>query len=131
MRGLGEIRNEKSGECLDSLSHEFPGQEWGHYGCHGQGGSQIFAFTTTSGHLRPVHNLDLCLHPSFTTHLCSASFSELRWEYNEASHQLLHADSVKCLAMLTTNGRNRLGISSGTVIRGCWGYSFWDTNPRH
>lgn len=70
VEAVGDIKNTKTGQCLDTLWHSHPGEQFGLYGCHGQGGSQAFVLTHKLGQIRPLSDLDLCLASDLTLRSC-------------------------------------------------------------
>eukprot|EP00041_Stephanoeca_diplocostata_P014834 m.280150 g.280150 ORF g.280150 m.280150 type:complete len:652 (+) comp19820_c0_seq9:134-2089(+) len=109
LHALGDIKNKGTNQCLDSLWHEQPGQSYGIYGCHGQGGTQAFALLKSTKRICPLSNLDVCLLPSLVLGTCDGEAA--RWEYTTEGY-LLHSDTNKCLVVDDSAGRLQLQMSS-------------------
>jgi hypothetical protein len=104
LAALGELRNVDTNQCVDSLWHDRVGQVVGLYGCHGQGGTQTFAYLRTSKDIRPIQNLDVCLLSTFKLGKCTDKAA--KWDYT-AEGYLLHEESNHCLAVTEEGSRTQ------------------------
>ena len=109
----GQLMN-GNGKCVDKYGHQHIGESIGMYGCHGEDTAslnQAFIFTHT-GQIRTIW--DLCwdttgwkrarareaIDPDMVEKVllssCLPVFST--WRYNEATHQMVHTKTSKCLS---------------------------------
>jgi len=106
LQALGDVKNEASNACLDSMWHSRIGEAYGLYGCHGQGGSQAFALSKSTGYMMPLANLEVCLLPTLQLGRCS---SQAVWTFTDGRH--LKSDLTKeCLAVSTAQGSTKLAM---------------------
>jgi len=97
---LGEIRNEESQYCLDTMGHK-SGEAVGMGYCHGLGGNQVFAYTKR----QQVMSDDNCLDSTGSTSSsnvklvrCHGLGGNQAWNYNRSTRSLKHMSSGKCLS---------------------------------
>lgn len=100
---LGEIRNDATHNCLDTMGRK-SGEEVGLSYCHGLGGNQVFAYTKR----QQVMSDDNCLDaagPDGPVKLvrCHGMGGNQAWVYNKMDHSLRHVNTAKCL---TTQARD-------------------------
>jgi len=94
---LGEIRNDATHNCLDTMGRK-SGEEVGLSYCHGLGGNQVFAYTKR----QQVMSDDNCLDaagPDGPVKLvrCHGMGGNQAWVYNKMDHSLRHVNTAKCL----------------------------------
>ena len=94
---LGEIRNDASHNCLDTMGRK-SGEEVGMSYCHGLGGNQVFAYTRR----QQVMSDDNCLDaagPNSPVKLvrCHGMGGNQAWVFNKMDKSLRHVNSGKCL----------------------------------
>jgi len=94
---LGEIRNDATHNCLDTMGRK-SGEEVGMSYCHGLGGNQVFAYTKR----QQVMSDDNCLDaagPSSPVKLvrCHGMGGNQAWVFNKMDKTLRHVNSGKCL----------------------------------
>ncbi|ODM93682.1 Polypeptide N-acetylgalactosaminyltransferase 5 [Orchesella cincta] len=95
---LGEIRNEESQYCLDTMGRK-SGEMLGMGYCHGLGGNQVFAYTKR----QQVMSDDNCLDAtssSTTVKLvrCHGLGGNQAWHYSLVERTIKHVASGKCLS---------------------------------
>jgi len=106
---ISEVKNVASNYCLDTLGNNNYGQTFGIYQCHGAGGSQTFVYMRSHRQLRPLANLEVCMHESLQFGRCD---EQAEWEYTKKGF-LLHAKTAKCLAVSDeVGGRHILKMAS-------------------
>jgi len=98
---LGEIRNDATHNCLDTMGRK-SGEEVGLSYCHGLGGNQVFAYTKR----QQVMSDDNCLDaagPEGPVKLvrCHGMGGNQAWVYNKMDHSLRHVNTAKCLTTQT------------------------------
>jgi len=94
---LGEIRNDATHNCLDTMGRK-SGEEVGMSYCHGLGGNQVFAYTKR----QQVMSDDNCLDaagPNSPVKLvrCHGMGGNQAWVFNKMDKTLRHVNSGKCL----------------------------------
>lgn len=94
----GEIKNEATGQCLDTFGRH-PPEKAGASGCHGFGGNQMFRLNTegqmTSG--------EWCLKADKSDVVsiawCDMGTTDGPWKYVDDKQQMLHTKHNRCLAL--------------------------------
>lgn len=94
---LGEIRNEETQNCLDTLGRK-NNENLGMSYCHGLGGNQVFAYTKR----QQVMSDDNCLDaasPDGPVKLvrCHGMGGNQAWIYNDEDRTLKHINTDQCL----------------------------------
>ena len=94
---LGEIRNDATHNCLDTMGRK-AGEEVGMSYCHGLGGNQVFAYTKR----QQIMSDDNCLDaagPNSPVKLvrCHGMGGNQAWVFNKMDQTLRHVNSGKCL----------------------------------
>lgn len=110
---LGEIRNDATHNCLDTMGRK-SGEELGLSYCHGMGGNQVFAYTKR----QQVMSDDNCLdasQPDGPVKLvrCHGMGGNQAWVYNKLDRTLRHINTARCLTNLRENGNPRLAPCTG------------------
>jgi len=95
---LGEIRNEQSGTCLDTMGKK-ENDKVGLFSCHGMGGNQVWAYTGND----EVRCDDICLDVAsrgadVMMIKCHHQKGNQMWNYDEQTKQLRHVSSNQCMA---------------------------------
>jgi len=124
---LGEVRNEVSGLCLDTMGRK-ENEKVGIFSCHGQGGNQVFSFTMDN----EIRIDDLCLDVSksqgpVTMVKCHHLKGNQFWEYNQKTRQLVHTNSKQCLEKPLTPSQNEPRMTSCDGTRESQRWSFHNT----
>jgi len=96
---LGEIRNDATHSCLDTMARK-SGEELGLSYCHGLGGNQVFAYTKR----QQIMSDDNCLDassPDGPVKLvrCHGMGGNQAWVYNKLEKTVRHVNTARCLAM--------------------------------
>jgi len=110
---LGEIRNDATHNCLDTMGRK-SGEELGLSYCHGMGGNQVFAYTKR----QQVMSDDNCLdasQPDGPVKLvrCHGMGGNQAWVYNKLDKTLRHINTARCLTNLRESGNPRLAPCTG------------------
>jgi len=100
----GEVRNQGSGQCLDTFGRH-PPEKAGASGCHGFGGNQLLRLNTqgqlTSG--------EWCIKADrgdqVTIAWCEQGSTSGPWEYRDDSQQLFNNKVQRCLALHPESGQ--------------------------
>ena len=108
---LGEIRNDATHNCLDTMGRK-SGEEVGMSYCHGLGGNQVFAYTKR----QQVMSDDNCLDaagPSSPVKLvrCHGMGGNQAWVFNKMDKTLRHVNSGKCLTTQADDPGNGLRLT--------------------
>ncbi|XP_041478614.1 polypeptide N-acetylgalactosaminyltransferase 1-like [Lytechinus variegatus] len=94
---MGEVRNMEAHVCLDTMMKE-AGHKVGLYGCHGQGGNQIWAYTRNN----ELRHDDICLDVARGGPVmmlsCHMQGGNQHWNYDESSKEMKHSSGL-CLDM--------------------------------
>ncbi|XP_035707517.1 polypeptide N-acetylgalactosaminyltransferase 5 isoform X2 [Folsomia candida] len=99
---LGEIRNEETQYCLDTMGRK-SGEVVGMGYCHGLGGNQVFAYTKR----QQVMSDDNCLDATSSNNAqvklvrCHGLGGNQAWHYSQTERSIKHVSSGKCLARPT------------------------------
>lgn len=94
---LGEIRNEDSQNCLDTMGRK-SNEKIGSSYCHGLGGNQVFAYTKR----HQIMSDDNCLDASnalgpVNLVRCHGMGGNQEWVYDEEEKTIKHVNSGNCL----------------------------------
>ncbi|XP_076067790.1 polypeptide N-acetylgalactosaminyltransferase 5 isoform X4 [Oratosquilla oratoria] len=94
---LGEIRNDDTQSCLDTLGRK-SGENLGMSYCHGLGGNQVFAYTKRQQIMSDDNCLDAS-NPSGPVKLvrCHGMGGNQLWTYDETDSSIRHVNSGRCL----------------------------------
>jgi len=108
---LGEIRNEDSQYCLDTMGRK-SGEMLGMGYCHGLGGNQVFAYTKR----QQVMSDDNCMDAtSSSTNVklvrCHGLGGNQAWHYSPKERTIKHVASGKCLSKPGSNDLTTLVLS--------------------
>ena len=90
----GEIRNKRSGMCLDTMGRSQG--KVGMYKCHGLEGNQYFYYTQHMQLLRDTNCLEV-KNGAVVFVKCNQQDRNQKWEYNNQDLTLKHASSNMCL----------------------------------
>jgi len=95
---LGEMRNDASHNCLDTMGRK-SGEEVGMSYCHGLGGNQVFAYTKR----QQVMSDDNCLDAAGSEGpvklvRCHGMGGNQAWVYNKMDKSIRHVNTARCLA---------------------------------
>ncbi|XP_033639196.1 polypeptide N-acetylgalactosaminyltransferase 13-like [Asterias rubens] len=94
-KSMGEIRNLQNNKCLDTMMKD-SGQKVGLFGCHGQGGNQIWALTKQ----QEIRHDDVCLDVARGGPImmlsCHSQGGNQQWSYNTETKELKHSNGL-CL----------------------------------
>lgn len=95
---LGEIRNDATHNCLDTMGRK-SGEELGLSYCHGLGGNQVFAYTKR----QQVMSDDNCLDAAAAEGpvklvRCHGMGGNQAWIYNKMDRTIRHVNTARCLA---------------------------------
>lgn len=95
---LGEIRNDATHNCLDTMGRK-SGEELGLSYCHGLGGNQVFAYTKR----QQVMSDDNCLDAASAEGpvklvRCHGMGGNQAWIYNKMDRTIRHVNTARCLA---------------------------------
>lgn len=96
-KNLGEVRNEHSDLCLDTLGRK-ENDKVGIYNCHGMGGNQVWAYTGDD----EIRCDDICLdvaHKGAKVMMikCHHQKGNQLWDYDDRTHLLRHVNSQQCM----------------------------------
>jgi len=94
---LGEMRNDASHNCLDTMGRK-SGEEVGMSYCHGLGGNQVFAYTKR----QQVMSDDNCLDAAGAEGpvklvRCHGMGGNQAWVYNKMDKSIRHVNTARCL----------------------------------
>ena len=105
---LGEIRNDATHNCLDTMGRK-SGEEVGMSYCHGLGGNQVFAYTKRQQVMSDDNCLDVA-GPSSPVKLvrCHGMGGNQAWTFNKMDNSLRHVNTGKCLTTQTQDPGNYL-----------------------
>lgn len=96
----GEIRNgHESQYCIDTLSHNKPGDTYGSFYCHGSGGTQGFLRPTETKQLHSYTDETLCLGGDLKLVKCRDASGH--WDIENGA-SLVWSATKKCLSMRRT-----------------------------
>ena len=127
LQALGDVKNEASNQCIDSMWHSQMGQAYGLYGCHGQGGSQAFALSRSTGHIMPLANLEVCLLPSLKLGRCGP---QAVWEFTDG-HHLKNELTKECLTVTTVQGAKLAMVACDSADPNLkWAVGFQHDHPK-
>ncbi|XP_074658980.1 polypeptide N-acetylgalactosaminyltransferase 13-like isoform X2 [Tubulanus polymorphus] len=103
---LGEVKNQESGQCLDSMGRKNT-EKVGLVSCHGMGGNQVFSYTKK----KAIQSDDLCLDVAafggpVKMITCHGLGGNQLWEYDKQSLTLKHVHSNQCLDKASPSDRD-------------------------
>ena len=100
---LGEIRNDATHNCLDTMGRK-SGEEVGMSYCHGLGGNQVFAYTKRQQVMSDDNCLDVA-GPNSPVKLvrCHGMGGNQAWVFNKMDNSLRHVNTGKCLTTQTND----------------------------
>ena len=109
----GDIRNEKTGQCVDTLGHA-KHNKIGVYGCHKQKGHQFFLFTTR-GEIRVAQSgYTLCLDRSGDNSVslweCHGGGGNQKWIWNKDTKHLSDENEGACLEVIKESDKFQLKV---------------------
>ena len=97
-----KIYNSGYGVCVDSLGHKI-NEKVGVYGCHSEGGNQVFEFTTNFHISKPEHKLCLGFIENETQAIfqtCEDSSLAQTWDYDTEFQLLRNRETLFCLSVI-------------------------------
>lgn len=112
---LGEIRNDATHNCLDTMGRK-SGEDLGLSYCHGLGGNQVFAYTKR----QQVMSDDNCLDAASADGpvklvRCHGMGGNQAWVYNKMDRTLRHVNTARCLTNLADPGAPKLVACTGAT----------------
>ncbi|XP_070566323.1 polypeptide N-acetylgalactosaminyltransferase 1-like [Ptychodera flava] len=114
---MGEIRNVESNMCLDTMMKD-ANNKVGMFGCHGQGGNQIWAYTKNREIKHDEICLDLSSHRGPVMMLpCHGQNGNQQWFYDEKTKELKHTNGM-CLEKPDAKQRDMPAIKACNGNRG-------------
>ncbi|XP_071812877.1 polypeptide N-acetylgalactosaminyltransferase 1-like [Apostichopus japonicus] len=92
---MGEVRNMASQQCLDTMMRD-PGNKVGLFGCHGQGGNQIWALTSLNELRHDEACLDVARGGPVMMLSCHQQGGNQQWMYSDKTKEIKHSSGL-CL----------------------------------
>jgi polypeptide N-acetylgalactosaminyltransferase len=99
---LGEIRNDETQYCLDTMGRK-SGEMVGMGYCHGLGGNQVFAYTKRQQIMSDDNCLDSTGSSTVKLVRCHGLGGNQAWHYSRTEQVIKHVASGKCLSKPNTN----------------------------
>eukprot|EP00914_Ancora_sagittata_P027237 GHVO01053325.1.p1 GENE.GHVO01053325.1~~GHVO01053325.1.p1 ORF type:complete len:405 (+),score=72.85 GHVO01053325.1:575-1789(+) len=98
----GAMANRKfKNMCIDTLSHNKEGEDYGVFSCHSQGGTQGFLMSQNAGLIRSFTDEYRCLGVNLKITACKSAANDAHWEGGEDGRMrwMAGTDKEKCLGM--------------------------------
>ena len=99
----GELKNEATKQCLDSMGHH-PPSTIGVSGCHGGGGYQLILLNTAG----QLSNGEWCIkadgNDKITIAWCDMGRTDGPWEYRTKTQEMYHTKYKRCLTIHPDTG---------------------------
>ncbi|XP_039272003.1 polypeptide N-acetylgalactosaminyltransferase 1-like [Styela clava] len=104
-KSLGEVRNENSGLCLDTMGRK-ENEKCGIFSCHNMGGNQVWAYT----HNKEIRSDDICLDVAKRNGpvmmvKCHHMKGNQLWEYDDSTKTLRHANTGQCMSKMPSDSQ--------------------------